>query len=381
MIQGLAEYRHLFDVPEEIAYFNTANLAPHLHSVRRAGDDALDRRGRPWTIEPADWFSDVERLRALFGRLLGTDAEGVALIPATSYGFAVAARNLHVEPGRRILVLAEEYPSGVYTWQAVARETGAEMLTVERESGQSWTEAILDRLDDRVTIVSVPNVHWTDGALIELDRIATRAHRARRATGHRREPIGGRHASDVEALEPDFLVTARLQVAARTVRARLPLRGPRHRDGRALEQNWILRADSEDFARLVDYRDDMQPGARRFDVGQRTNFELTPMAIAALEQIMRWEVPEVAASLEQRTALMTERAEGLGLRALLVDQRGPHLLGIELPETLRAAALNQLADHRCYAAIRGRALRLAPHLHITDQDIDQLTTALTEAAR
>ena len=43
-----------------------------------------------------------------------------------------------------------------------------------------------------------------------------------------------------------------------------------HRHGQALEQNWILRADSEDFARLVDYRDELQPGARRYDVGQRT---------------------------------------------------------------------------------------------------------------
>ncbi len=25
--------RELFDVPEDIAYFNVANLAPHLHSV------------------------------------------------------------------------------------------------------------------------------------------------------------------------------------------------------------------------------------------------------------------------------------------------------------------------------------------------------------
>jgi selenocysteine lyase/cysteine desulfurase len=320
VIQGLTKYRHLFDVPEEIAYFNTANLAPHLHSVRRAGDDALDRRGRPWTIEPADWFSDVERLRALFGRLLGTDAEGVALIPATSYGFAVAARNLHVEPGRRILVLAEEYPSGVYTWQSVARETGAEMLTVKRESGQSWTEAILERLDERVTIVSVPNVHWTDGALIELDRIAARTHQLGARLVIDASQSAGAMPLSVEALDPDFLVTGGYK--------------------------W-----------------------------------LTPMAIAALEQILEWEVPEVAASLGRRTALMAERAERLGLRPLPVDERGPHMLGIELPETLRAATLEQLADHRCYAAIRGRALRLAPHLHITDHDIDRLTTALAEATR
>jgi hypothetical protein len=33
--------RALFDVPPEIAYFNTANLSPHLHAVREAGEAAL----------------------------------------------------------------------------------------------------------------------------------------------------------------------------------------------------------------------------------------------------------------------------------------------------------------------------------------------------
>lgn len=90
-------------------------------------------------------------------------------------------------------------------------------------------------------------------------------------------------------------------MAAGTVQRRIPLRS-RGRQGEPLEENWILRAGSEDFARLVDYRDEYQPGARRFDFGQRTQFELLPMAIAALEQIADWQVPRVAATLAERTS-------------------------------------------------------------------------------
>ena len=67
-------------------------------------------------------------------------------------------------------MLAEEYPSGIYTWRAAARRTGAEMVTVSREPGQTWTDAVLAVLDERVAIVSVPNVHWTDGAFVDLAR-------------------------------------------------------------------------------------------------------------------------------------------------------------------------------------------------------------------
>jgi kynureninase len=94
--------RAAFDVPGDIAYFNTANLAPQLHCVRQAGNAALRARARPWDISPEDWFTDADRLLAGFGRIIGSNPDGVALVPATSYGFATAIPigRLHVA-GRR----------------------------------------------------------------------------------------------------------------------------------------------------------------------------------------------------------------------------------------------------------------------------------------
>jgi kynureninase len=58
--------------------------------VRLAAERALDRRAAPWSIRPADWFDEVERLRALFARVAGADPDGIAIVPSTSYGMAVA---------------------------------------------------------------------------------------------------------------------------------------------------------------------------------------------------------------------------------------------------------------------------------------------------
>ena len=324
----LGPQRSAYDVPDEVAYFNTANLAPHLHAVRAAGEAGLDRRGRPWSIDAEDWFTDVERLRTLFGRNARGDGEGVAIIPATSYGFAVAARNLPLERGRRVLVLAEEYPSGIYAWRSACRTTGAEILTVEREHGQSWTDAVLSALDDSVAIVSVPNVHWTDGALVDLEAVAARAHElGARLVIDGSQSIGAMPL-DVTALRPDFVVTVGYKWLLGPFGVAYLWVADEHRDGEPIEENWILRAGSEDFARLVDYRDEYQPGARRFDVGQRTQFELVPMAIAALQQLTEWQVPRVAATLAKCTGRMADRADRLGLGPLPADQRGPHMLGV-----------------------------------------------------
>src|SRR5262245_66621193 len=102
--------RGAFLVPDEVAYFNTASLAPMFRGVRDAGAAALDRRARPWEIADVDWFTDVEHLRALAGQLVGEDdGEGIALVPATSYGFATAVANLPVPAGSAIVVLEGEY--------------------------------------------------------------------------------------------------------------------------------------------------------------------------------------------------------------------------------------------------------------------------------
>jgi selenocysteine lyase/cysteine desulfurase len=372
--------REVFHVPAEIAYFNTANLAPQLSAVRAAGEAALERRGQPWTIAATDWFVDVERRRSLFAHLIGSSADAVALVPATSYGFAVAARNLPLRAGQRVLVLAEEYPSGIYTWRAATRRSGAEILTVTREPGQPWADAVLAALDERVAIVSVPNVHWTDGSLVDLAPIAARTRELGARLVVDASQSVGVMPLDLDALRPDFLVTVGYKWLLGPFGAGYLYVAEEHREGEPVEENWILRAGSEDFARLVDYRDEYQPGARRFDVGGRTAFELTPMAIAALEQVLSWEVPRIAATLAARTADIAGRAAALGFEPIPDAQRGPHLLGLRLPGEAGARVVAALADANCFAGLRGTSLRIAPHLHTTDEDVDRLIDALSRAA-
>jgi acetylornithine/succinyldiaminopimelate/putrescine aminotransferase len=103
------------------------------------------------------------------------------------------------------------------------------------------------------------------------------------------------------------------------------------------------------------------------------------MAIAALEQIVEWDVARVAATLARLTAEIARRATVLGLEPVPEQQRGPHMLGVRLPEAARARLLSALTDVNCFAAIRGDALRIAPHLHVSDQDLDRLLDGLATA--
>jgi selenocysteine lyase/cysteine desulfurase len=183
---------------------------------------------------------------------------------------------------------------------------------------------------------------------------------------------------DLAEVRPDFLVSVGYKWLLGPFGLGYLYVAPRHRDGVPLEENWISRLGSEDFAGLVDYQDRYQPGARRFDVGQRTHFETTPMAIAALRQLLDWEVPRVAATLRRTTGRIEEQVRPLGL-SLTSPDRGPHLLGIRLPADARQGVAAALTRANVFAGVRGSSLRVSPHLWTTDEDVGRLVAALRDA--
>ena len=61
--------RHLFDLPDDVAYLNCAYMAPLMHSVVEAGIRGARRKARPWEITAPDFFSDGARARGLFARI------------------------------------------------------------------------------------------------------------------------------------------------------------------------------------------------------------------------------------------------------------------------------------------------------------------------
>jgi selenocysteine lyase/cysteine desulfurase len=84
----------------------------------------------------------------------------------------------------------------------------------------------------------------------------------------------------------------------------------------------------------------------------------------------------VAASIAARTADISRRVAALGLESIPEAQRGPHLLAMRLPEQAGARAIATLASVNCFAALRGTSLRISPHLHTTDADVDRLLDGL-----
>ncbi len=376
----LGDQRQLFDIPDDVTYLNGAYMSPQLRSVTAVGEAAVAAKAHPWRIAPADFFTGPDALRAAFASLIGGDVDGVALVPSASYGIGTAAANVPIGAGQHIVLLAEEFPSNVYPWWSAAERHDAAVVSVPRPADDDWTAALLATIDQGTAVVAIPHCHWTDGGLVDLVAVRGACDAIGAALVLDASQSLGALPLDVAEVRPDVLVSVGYKWLLGPYSLSYAWFAPHLRDGVPLEEGWVARAGSQDFAGLVDYTNDYQPGARRYDVGEVANFALVPMAATALGQIAEWGIDRIAATLRHRTDAIVERAGELGLIAAPRHLRAPHLLGLRLPQGAEARAVAAaLAARGIHVSVRGASVRVSPHLWTTDADLDRFHKGLAAA--
>ncbi|MBF0277206.1 MAG: aminotransferase class V-fold PLP-dependent enzyme [SAR324 cluster bacterium] len=368
--------KHLFKIPDHITYLNCSYLSPQLRSVSEAGHQGVAFKESPWELYPENFFTTSEDARRLFAELVDGNTDDVAIIPSASYGISVAARNMKVAAGEKIIVLEDQFPSNVYPWNLLAKEKKAIFQTVRRPDDGDWTAAVIEAMDEKTAVVALAHCHWTDGSLIDLIKVREFCDRYNSSMVIDGTQSLGAMPFSVKEIRPDFLIGAAYKWLLGPYSLGFLYANPDYHEGDPIEYNWINRKNSEDFSGLVNYRDEYQPGARRFDVGERSNFALMPMVVAALKQILAWKVREIEASLTVLTNYAACEAEKLQMTVAPPHLRSKHMLGIRFSDGVPEGVVKQLADNHIYVSVRGSSIRISPHLYNSEGDIDRLFEVL-----
>ncbi|MFV1988615.1 MAG: aminotransferase class V-fold PLP-dependent enzyme [Gemmatimonadota bacterium] len=397
--------KHAFSLPAASHYINCAYMSPLSRRVEAAGITGVQRKVVPADIRAEDFFTEVDQARDLFARLIGvpeTDvgADRVAIIPSVSYGLASVARNTPIGPGQNVVTIARQFPSNVHVWRRVCDESGATFRAVEcpvvapdevahvglahagpvhagLAHSAAWNEALLGAIDADTAAVAVEPVHWTDGTRFDLPAIGERARAVGAAFVVDGTQTVGAEPFDFAGVRPDALVCAAYKWLTGPYSIGAAYFGPRYDDGVPIEESWLTRSGSDDFAELVDQGDEYRPGAIRYDVGETANFVLMPMFVAALEQLLEWGVPDIADYIAGLTDMLF--ADPRLVSTGLADRRPdtPHLFGLQLPDDADPRAVQaRLSERSVFVSVRGRTVRVSPHVYNDAADIDALVEAL-----
>jgi selenocysteine lyase/cysteine desulfurase len=381
----LASQRALFEIPRQICYLNAASYSPLPIRTLEAGRAAVLRKGTPWTLEASFASQQYERARVAAARLINAEASDIALISSISYGVATAAKLLTIPRGTRVIVLESDHSSPVLEWHARAEAQGFTVETVRQPDDADWTSAVLAAIERSgappVSLASISSVHWSDGGLIDVDKVAAALRRQGAAFLIDATQGVGVLAMDVTRLDPDFVLFPTYKwVLGPYGRAFLYV-AKRHHNGIPLEQTSAGRRDvrAENAVYFTDLR--YGPDARRFDMGERDYFISMEMASIGMEMLAEWGASAVVERIAMLTERIAEGVRGFGVNVPDARLRAPHILSLAFKGGMPAGLVEGLASEGVYAAPRLGRLRVSPHVYNDEADADRFVEVLGKRLR
>jgi selenocysteine lyase/cysteine desulfurase len=243
--------------------------------------------------------------------------------------------------------------------------------------GKIWNEQLLDAIDQRTKLVALGNVHWADGTLFNLKEIRKRTTEVGALLVIDGTQSVGALPFDVAEIKPDALVCAGYKWLMGPYSLGLAYYGEYFDQGKPIEENWINRLHSENFAGLVNYENNYQPGALRYEVGEHSNFILLPMLLAALQQINQWKpkaIQQYCAGITQKPGRLLQEA---GYWIEDEKYRGHHLFGVRLPAHAQRDKIKTfLQKNKISVSFRGDAIRVSPNVYNSEADMMKLVRVL-----
>lgn len=372
--------KHLFDLPDDVTYLNCAYMSPQLLEVERIGVQQASRKNHPWNISIDDFFQPVDALKASFAQLINIpDKDRIAIVPSASYALSTAAANLKLQAQQNIIVAQEQFPSNYYPWLRVAKLSGCEIRTVllpdSLNRGQAMNEALLNAIDEHTAMVALGHIHWANGVKYDLLAIREKTRQIGALLVIDGTQSVGALPFDASVIQPDLLACAGYKWLLGPYSLGVAYFGSYFDNGVPIEENWINRKDSYNFQGLVNYDDQYRPLAGRYSMGEQSNFILTPMLKAAIDQLNAWGVENIQQYARSINAAAMESLQEMGCLVENIEDRAHHLVGVRLGSRIDVAVLQaQLKEKKVFVSQRGDAIRISTHVFNTAEDLSRLVS-------
>jgi selenocysteine lyase/cysteine desulfurase len=381
----LDSQRDLFEMPRDVCYLNAASYSPLPKKTLEAGRHAVGYKAKPWTLDASFASRQLERARSGAAGLINADPADIALISSVSYGVATAAKVLTIARGARVIVLEDDHSSPVLEWQSRADAQGFTVETIGQPSDGDWTSAILAAIErpaaPPIGLASISSVHWSDGGLIDLEKIG--AALRLQGAGFLVDATQGVGVlpMDVRSLDPDFVIFPTYKWLLGPYGRAFLYVADRHHGGIPLEQTSYGRRNvrAENKVYLTDTR--YLADARRFDMGERDYFVSMEMTSTSIDMISKWGAAAVAQRLDMLTERIAEGMRGTGVSMPKRGLRAPHILSLGFKDGMPAGLIESLAAEGIYVAPRLGRMRISPHVYNDEVDVDRFVGALTSRLR
>lgn len=372
-----------FPVARDSIFLAHAGVTILPRVVARTMQDYLEQSCLRMQEYPEAWRA-VNETRVVAARLLGAQAQEIALLGPTSLGLSLVANGLDWRPGDEVVCYPDDYPANVYPWTDLERHGVVVRRLQPAEPGAITPELVEAALTPRTRLVALASCHFLSGYRLEVDTIG----RLLRARGvlFCLDAIQTLGAFETRVDHVDFLAAdshkwllGPMSAGLFYVREEL-----QERLRPSLLGSWNVRSPNFIAQPGIEF----EKGGRRYEPGALNIAGILGMK-AGIELLQETGVAAVSAQLLALKARLLAGLEPLGFRSL-GPRAGANASGItsvwrapeEGPPVERV--FEHLGTQRIHPSLRhtrdGRAhLRFSPHYYNTLEEMDRVVAAVAGA--
>lgn len=375
----------LFPIKKNRVFMNSCGVSPLFGPAAALGSEVLEHQ-RDFAIEVwGKYFPRLETFHQNAARLLRADPENISFIRNAAEGLSLIANGFPFEAGDEVISYVHEYPSNHYPWRIQERRGVKLVLLPDRECGtgiaegrpRGWEMEDLEKLvTPKTRLVAVSHVQFASSYAADLKELGKFC----KARDIALVVDAAQSLGILPVYPEEWHVSA---VAASGWKWLLGPNGASilYTSKRFREKLAITMAGPEIMKQGDDYlnhRWDPFTDGRKFEYSTVTLDLLAAMDKCLSDVFLRYGIEAIAreaARLRGRILGTIDRRRYRPIMFGLEHQSGILSFDVDAnPKEIVLAA----ASKRCVISTRGGYLRIAPHFHNTDDEIDQLVGLLNE---
>lgn len=352
-----AAINDLFPVKQNLIYFNHAAVGP----LSTRACDAMEGHARDQrdlgALHWREWYAEIAQLRASAAKLIGAQADEIAILKNTSEGLSFVAGGLRWERGDNVVTTALEFPSNWTPWKRL------EARGVECRVAPLPTVDEIDKLLDAHTrIVTVSSVAFHNGFVADVEAIGELC--ARRGVLFCVDAIQsvGVLPIDVRRAKIDFLAADGHKWMCGPEGAGIFYVAAERRELlEVLESGWT---NVERQGRFIDCGTEWLPDARRFEAGSLNTNGIYGLR-AAIDLLLEVGLDVVAAAAIEVANALADGLESIGWRVASPRPLRSPIIGATPPDVEKSLLWwhRKLEEERIVCAPREGLLRFSPHFY------------------
>lgn len=370
-----------FPDPGSGTYLDTAGFGLLPRSTVQVVSSLAEARARAGGFEEEDLGATLGRARQAAASLIGADAEEITLAPNTSYGVNLAVRLAAGGPPGTIVLSDGEFPANVLPWMALESE-GFRVERVPADPlGRPDEERLLERLgDDDVRAFALSAVQFGSGHRADLDAFGARCRQGGVLFCVDAIQALGAVPVDVRAARVDVLASGGQKWLCSPWGSGFAYIRRELRDRFDPPMvSWLSMEGATDLEAPAEYRYAFVSDGRKFELATLGIQDHAGMArsietlLSAGPARIHRHVLRVLRPLERWVA----DADGAVPVTPSDPKRRAGIYSFRVPALRRIAAA--LDDAGFHVAIRDGAIRVAPHLYNTEDEVERLVDVLDSA--